>query len=143
MYAVLHVIIFMDLDNGLAWNLMIQTVIQKSYILYGMAAFLLLVPLAMTSFDIWKVRFGKNWKRLHQVVYFIAPIAALHYAMAVKGDLFHLSGDISAPVTYGAVIALLLILRLPFIRKFFASLRTRILFLFTRMNPQPKPDAEQ
>jgi methionine sulfoxide reductase heme-binding subunit len=143
MYAVLHVIIFMDLDNGLAWNLMIQTVIQKSYILYGMAAFLLLVPLAMTSFDIWKVRFGKNWKRLHQVVYFIAPIAALHYAMAVKGDIFHLSGDINAPVNYGIVIALLLILRLPFIRKFFASLRTRILFLFTRMNPQPKPDAEQ
>jgi len=63
--------------------------------------------------------------------------------MAVKGDLFHLSGDISAPVTYGVVIALSLILRLPFIRKFFASLRTRILFLLTRMIPQPKADTEQ
>jgi methionine sulfoxide reductase heme-binding subunit len=143
MYAVLHVIIFMDLDNGLAWNLLIQTVIQQSYILYGMAAFLLLVPLAMTSFDSWKVRLGKNWKRLHWVVYLIAPIAALHYAMAVKGDLFHLSGDINAPVNYGIVIALLLILRLPFIRRFFASLRTRILFLITRMIPQPKADSEQ
>ena len=143
MYAVLHVIIFVDLDNGIAWNLLIQTVIQKSYILYGMAAFLLLVPLAMTSFDIWKVRLAKNWRRLHQLVYFTAPIAALHYAMAVKGDVFHLSGDINAPVNYGIVIALLLILRLPFIRRFFASLRTRIVYLFTKTISRPQTDIEQ
>jgi len=143
MYAVLHVIIFIDLDNGLAWNYLVQTVIQKSYILYGMAAFLLLVPLAITSFDIWKVRLGKNWKRLHQLAYFTAPIAALHYAMDVKGDIFHLSGNINAPVNYGIVIALLLVLRLPFIRRFFASLRTRIVFLFTKMIPLPRPDSEQ
>ena len=142
MYAVLHVIIFMDLDNGIAWNLLTQTVIQKSYILYGIATFLLLIPLAMTSFDVWKVRLGKNWKRLHWVVYFTAPIAALHYAMAVKGDLFHLSGDINAPLTYGVVIALLLILRLPFIRKFFASFRTQIVFLFNKTIPHPQADTE-
>lgn len=143
MYAVLHVIIFIDLDNGLAWSYLSQTVIQKSYILYGMAAFLLLIPLAMTSFDVWKVRLGKNWKRLHQVVYLIVPIAALHYAMDVKGDVFHLSGNIGAPVTYGVVIALLLILRLPFIRKFFASLRTRIVFLFNKTIPHPQADTEE
>ncbi|HEY9152115.1 MAG TPA: protein-methionine-sulfoxide reductase heme-binding subunit MsrQ [Anaerolineales bacterium] len=142
MYAILHVIIFVDLDNGLAWSLLTQTVIQKSYILYGMAAFILLVPLAMTSFDIWKVRLGKNWKRLHQLVYFIAPIAALHYAMDVKGDVFHLSGNINAPVNYAIVIALLLILRLPFIRKFFASLRTRIVFLFNKTILHPQADTE-
>jgi sulfoxide reductase heme-binding subunit YedZ len=143
MYAVMHVIIFVDLDNGLAWSLLIQTVIQKSYILYGMTAFLLLIPLAMTSFDIWKVRLGKNWKRLHQVVYFIAPITALHYAMDVKGDVFHLSGNIGAPVLYGVVIAVLLILRLPFIRKFFVALRTRIVFLFTKTVQRPQTDTEQ
>ena len=142
MYAVLHVIIFVDLDNGLAWSLLTQTVIQKSYILYGMAAFLLLIPLAMTSFDIWKVRLGKNWKRLHQIVYFTAPIAVLHYAMDIKGDVFHLSGNIGAPVAYGAVIALLLILRLPFIRKFFVALRTRIVFLFSKMAQRPQTDRE-
>ena len=142
MYAVLHVIIFVDLDNGLAWSYLVQTVIQKSYILYGMAAFLLLVPLAMTSFDIWKVRLGKNWKRLHLLVYFTAPIAALHYAMDVKGDIFHLSGNINAPVNYGIVIALLLLLRLPFVRRFFASLRTRIVFLFTKMIQPPQPDSD-
>ncbi len=140
MYAVLHVIIFIDLNNGLAWSLLIDTVIQKSYILYGMTAFLMLVPMAMTSFDIWKSRLGKNWKRLHQLIYFAAPIAALHYAMAVKGDVFHLSGDISQPVAYGAVIGLLLFLRLPFIRRFFASVRTRIRIPFSKSNPQPKAE---
>ena len=140
MYAVLHVIIFIDLNYGLAWSLLIDTVIQKSYILYGMTAFLMLVPMAMTSFDIWKSRLGKNWKRLHQLIYFAAPIAALHYAMAVKGDVFHLSGDISQPVAYGAVIGLLLFLRLPFVRRFVVSIRNRIRIPFSKQNPQPKMD---
>ena len=142
MYAVLHVIIFIDLDNGLAWNSLIQTVVQKSYILYGMAAFLLLVPLAMTSFDVWKMRLGKNWKRLHLLVYFTAPIAALHYAMDVKGDLFHLSGNINAPVNYGIVIAVLLVLRLPSVRRFFASFRTRVVFLYTKAISHSQGDLE-
>ena len=140
MYAAIHVIIFVDLDYGLAWSLLIQTVLQKSYILYGMTAFLLLIPLALTSFDTWKKRLGKNWKRLHQLVYFIAPIAALHYAMAVKGDIFHLSGDISQPLEYGILIGILLFLRLPFIRRFIASLRDRVRLPINRPQPQPKPD---
>jgi sulfoxide reductase heme-binding subunit YedZ len=143
MYASLHVMIFVDLDNGLAWSLLTQTVIQKSYILYGMATFLMLIPLAMTSFDVWKVRLGKNWKRLHWVVYFAAPMAALHYAMDVKGDVFHLSGNIGAPINYGMVIALLLILRLPFIRRFFASFRTRTFYLFNKTFSRPPTNTEQ
>jgi methionine sulfoxide reductase heme-binding subunit len=140
MYASVHVIIFMDLDYGLAWSLLIQTVVQKSYILFGMTTFLLLLPLAITSFDIWKVRLGKNWKRLHRVVYFTAPIACLHYALAVKGDIFHLSGDINQPLMYAALILVLLLLRVPFIRKFFASLRNRIRIRrpFSKPNPEPK-----
>lgn len=136
MYVTIHVLIFINLDYGLAWSLIIQTVIQKSYILYGLAAFLLLIPLGITSFDIWKLRLGKKWKRLHQVVYIIAPIAALHYAMAVKGDVFHLSGNIGQPLAYGGVILLELLLRLPFVRRFFSSLRTRIPIPFSRPTPQ-------
>lgn len=136
MYVTIHVLIFINLDYGLAWSLIIQTVIQKSYILYGLAAFLLLIPLGITSFDIWKKRLGKKWKRLHQAVYIIAPIAALHYAMAVKGDVFHLSGNIGQPLAYGGVILLELLLRLPFVRRFFSSLRTRIQLPFSRPTPQ-------
>ncbi len=142
MYASLHVIIFVDLNNGLAWSLLIDTVIQKSYILYGMAAFLLLVPLAATSFDVWKVRMGKNWRILHLLVYYATPIAALHYAMAVKGDIFHLSGDISQPLMYAGLIFLLLFLRLSFIRGAFASLRTKILFRLSRKKARPEANVQ-
>ncbi len=142
MYASIHVMIFVDLNNGLAWSYLVDTVIQKSYILYGMAAFLLLVPLAATSFDVWMVRLGKNWRLLHTLVYFAAPIAALHYAMAVKGDIFHLSGDISQPLMYGGLIFMLLFLRLSFIRRGFASIRTRLLFLVSRKKAKPEVEAQ-
>jgi sulfoxide reductase heme-binding subunit YedZ len=140
MYATVHVLIFINLDYGLAWSLIIQTIIQKPYILFGATVFLLLIPLGITSFDIWKVRLGKNWKRLHQIIYLIAPIAVLHFALSKKGDIFHLQGDIVRPFIYGLVVLLLLILRLPFIRRFFSSFRTRVFALFIRPNPQPKMD---
>ena len=138
MYATIHVIIFADLDYGLAWSLLVQTIFQKPYIVVGLAAFLLLIPLAITSFDIWKVRLGKNWKRLHQLIYYIAPLAVLHYAWGKKGTFFALQGDILLPLMYGLVLLLLMIFRIPPVKKFIASLRTRMLDPFYRRRPQPK-----
>jgi sulfoxide reductase heme-binding subunit YedZ len=126
MYVTIHLLIFIDLDYGFAWSMILQTIIQKPYIIVGLTTFLLLLPLALTSFDVWKARLGKNWKRLHQLIYWIAPLAVLHYAWAKKGDLFKLSGDITRPLLYGLVVAILLILRLPAVRKFFGSIRDRI-----------------
>ena len=143
MYATIHVIIFVNLDYGLAWSLIIQTVLQRSYIVFGSIVFFLLIPLGITSFDIWKVRLGKNWKRLHQVVYFAAPIAVLHYTLSKKGDIFHLTGDIGRPLVYGLVVLLLLILRLPFIRRFLSSFRSRVAGSFIRRNSQPKLDTKK
>jgi sulfoxide reductase heme-binding subunit YedZ len=139
MVAVLHILIFLDLDNGIAWDFFVQTIVEKPYILFGMATFLLLIPLAMTSFDVWKARLGRNWKRLHQLVYITAPIAVLHYALSKKGDIFRLQGDIVRPLIYGLIVVLLLALRLPFIRRFFAGLRGRIVLLTVR--PKPNPEA--
>lgn len=127
MYATIHVIIFADLDYGLAWSLILETVFQKPYILVGAAAFLLLIPLAVTSFDVWKVRLRKNWKRLHQTVYFIAPLVVLHYAWGKKGTFFALQGDILLPLIYGLILLLLLSLRIPAVRRFLASARTRVM----------------
>src|SRR5512141_3059642 len=62
MLALLHVLVFLDLNIGIAWDFFIQTVVQKWYIIFGMLAFLMLVPLAMTSFDVWKRRLGRRWK---------------------------------------------------------------------------------
>ena len=92
----------------------------------------MLIPMAVTSFDIWKVRHKKNWKRLHQTVYLIAPLAVLHFALSKKGDIFRLQGEIIRPLIYGLVVLILLILRIPRVRKFFASLRAQYLQPFIR-----------
>lgn len=136
MVAFLHILIFLDLDNGIAWDFFVRTVVEKWYILFGMLAFAMLVPLAVTSFDIWKSRLGRKWKRLHQLVYVIVPVVVLHYALSVKGDIFHLRGAIAKPLAYASVVALLLALRLPFVRRFLVGLRGRITPLFAR-RPQP------
>jgi len=137
LYAVIHAVIFVDLDYGLAWSLITQTVLEKPYILVGMISFLLLLPLAVTSFDIWKARLGKAWKRLHQLVYFIVPLAVLHFAWSKKGDIFRLQGDIVRPLVYGLIVLFLLALRLPFVRRGLASFRTRVRTLV----PGPKVPA--
>jgi sulfoxide reductase heme-binding subunit YedZ len=141
MYATIHVLIFVNLDYGLAWSLILQTVFEKPYIIVGVTGFLLLVPLAFTSFDIWKKRLGKTWKRLHQVVYLIAPLLILHYAWSKKGDFFALQGEIVRPLIYGLIVALFLIMRIPPIRKFLASLQSRILLLFKKRTFQPEADS--
>ena len=139
MYASIHVLIFLYLDYGLSWSLIIQSIVEKPYIIFGTITFLLLTPLAITSFDIWKKRLRKNWKRLHQTVYFIAPLAVLHFAMSKKGDIFTLQGDVVRPLIYGLVVLILLVLRIPRIRKFFASIRTQHLLPFFRRLQTRKP----
>jgi methionine sulfoxide reductase heme-binding subunit len=138
MYASIHVLIFLDLDYGLAWSLIIQTIFEKPYIIVGMTAFLLLIPLAFTSFDIWKMRLKKNWKRLHQMIYLIAPLVVLHFAWSKKGDFFSLRGEIIRPLIYGLVVVILLIFRIPQVRRAIASLRDRILLLLSRRRIQPE-----
>ena len=138
LYATIHVIIFVDLDYGLAWSLIVQTILEKPYIVVGVISFLMLVPLAFTSFDIWKKRLGKNWKRLHQTIYLIAPLVVLHYAWGKKGDFFRLQGEIIRPLIYAVIVILLLLMRLPQVRKALASFRDRILVRFRRREPQPK-----
>ena len=138
MYATIHIIIFIDLDYGLAWSLIIQTIFEKPYIVVGMLSFLMLIPLAFTSFDVWKKRLGKNWKRLHKIIYLIAPLAVLHYAWGKKGDFFRLQGEIILPLIYAVIVILFLIMRIPQVRKALASLRDRIRITFRRRGPQPK-----
>jgi len=141
MYATIHVMIFVNLDYGLAWSLIIQTIFEKPYIVVGATGFLMLIPLAITSFDIWKKRLGKTWKRLHQTIYLIAPLLILHYAWGKKGDFFQLRGEIIRPLIYGLIVIIFLIFRIPPVRKALASLRDRVLFLFRKRNLQPETDS--
>jgi sulfoxide reductase heme-binding subunit YedZ len=141
MYATIHVLIFISLDYGIAWSTIVQTVFEKPYILVGATGFLLLVPLAFTSFDIWKKRLGKTWKRLHQLIYLIAPLIVLHYAWSKKGDFFALQGEIVRPLIYGLIVVLFLIMRIPSVRKALASLPSRIRLLIKKRHLQPETDS--
>lgn len=124
MYAFIHLFIFVGLDYGFQFNLLWLDVGDKPYIFVGLAAFLLLSLLALTSFRWWMRRMGKNWKRLHQLVYLINLLVVLHFAWAVKGDVFRLQGEILRPLLAFGVVAVLLILRIPPVRRALARRRT-------------------
>lgn len=117
LYAAIHFLIFVGADYGFDLRIIFQTIAEKQFVLIGLGAFLLLTLLALTSFHWWMIRLGKQWKRLHRIVYGINVLVVLHFGLAVKGDIFRLQGEIGRPILAGIVIILLLIARLPVIRK--------------------------
>ena len=119
LYVSLHFLIFVWLDYGLDLALLYEAIFEKRYALVGFAAFLLLIPLAITSTKGWMKRLGKNWKRLHRVVYLIAVLAVVHYVWLVKSD-------IREPLLYGVGVAALLGLRLPPVRRLISRFRSRL-----------------
>lgn len=117
-YVCLHLLIFSVLDYGLDWGLIQQTIAEKRYVLVGFAAFLLLLPLALTSTKGWMRRLGKRWKQLHRLVYLAAFLAVVHFVWLVKSD-------IREPLLYGAALAVLLLLRLAPLRRAIVRVRSR------------------
>jgi sulfoxide reductase heme-binding subunit YedZ len=108
-YASLHLLIYLGLDQGFAWSFIIEDVVERPFITVGAAAFLLLVPLALTSTKGWIRRLGKRWQRIHRLVYPAAALGVLHYFWKVKADTFW-------PLVAGAVLAVLLLARVPWRR---------------------------
>jgi methionine sulfoxide reductase heme-binding subunit len=125
LFALGHLLIFLWIDFGFNWEFLRPELVEKRYIWVGMSAFLILLPLALTSFNWWKRRLGKNWKRLHKLVYLAAPLAVVHFAWVRKGDILRLQGDIVQPLVYGLVVGLLLIFRIPAVRRSLARGRRR------------------
>jgi methionine sulfoxide reductase heme-binding subunit len=115
LYVSLHFLTFAVLDYGLDPGLLRQAIFEKRYALAGLAAGLLLVPLAITATRGWMRRLGKNWKRLHRLVYLAAALAVVHYVWLVKSDT-------RVPWLYGAVLALLLLVRLRPVKRGIAAL---------------------
>jgi sulfoxide reductase heme-binding subunit YedZ len=105
-YAAVHVMIFVGVDYQFDPELLRGAVLEKRYALAGLAAFLLLLPLAVTSTGWWRRRLGLNWSRLHRAVYLAALMAVVHYLWLVKAD-------VSQPLQYGVAVLLLMLLRLP------------------------------
>lgn len=106
LYAVLHVATYLWLDRQFDLGTIADDVLKRPYITVGFAAFVLMVPLAITSTQGWIRRLGRRWKTLHRAVYAIGVLGVLHYLWLVKADLLE-------PAIYGVVLAVLLGMRLP------------------------------
>jgi sulfoxide reductase heme-binding subunit YedZ len=124
-YFTLHFFLFSVLDYGSDWREISRLVIEKPFLIVGVLAGLILFILAITSSKQWMKRLGKSWKLLHNAVYLAAGLVILHYALAVKGSLSNLSGDMLRPLEMGLFLAILLILRIPPVRCWVASLCSR------------------
>lgn len=104
-YAGLHFLVYL-FDQEFVPAYIVEDVVEHPYVTAGFTAFLLLVPLALTSTQASIRRLGRRWQKLHRLVYAAAALAVLHFLWLVKKDL-------TEPLIYAAVLALLLVLRLP------------------------------
>ena len=101
-YACVHVSMWVGVDWFFDWRSMGDEIIKHKYIFVGMATFLTLIPLAITSTNGWVRRLGgKRWAKLHRLVYVAAVGGTVHYLWAVKKDTLF-------PLAYFATFALLL-----------------------------------
>ncbi len=103
-YVVLHLTTYVILDRDLDAALIVEDVVERPFITIGFTAFLLLLPLAITSTRGWMRRLGKRWQALHRLVYAAAILGVWHYYWQVKLDTLE-------PTVYAVILAALLGLR--------------------------------
>jgi sulfoxide reductase heme-binding subunit YedZ len=113
LYAAFHFALFIGVDYGFNLEFLWADIRSKAYVWVGFSAGLILLALAVTSFDWWKKQLKKNWKRLHRLVYLASLLVILHYAWAKKGNIFQLQGDILQPLLFGLLVIVLLVVRIP------------------------------
>jgi sulfoxide reductase heme-binding subunit YedZ len=118
MYASFHLTMFVGVDYAFDLRLLYGAIFERPYALVGFAAFLILLPIAITSTKGWMKRLGRRWAQLHRGVYIAAMLVIVHFVWLVKLD-------VREPLTYGAIVAALLMLRLPPIRQIISRLRNR------------------
>ena len=108
-YATLHLLTYVVIDYRLDWSQIIDDVVKKKFIFIGFAAWLLLIPLVLTSSQKMIVTLKHNWKKLHKLIYIIAIFGSLHFIWLSKTIYFK-------PLIYLIIIIFLLILRINFKR---------------------------
>jgi sulfoxide reductase heme-binding subunit YedZ len=104
-YGTLHLMTYVWLDKFFDWHAMLLDIGKRRFITAGLTAFVLMVPLALTSTK-WSIRKlgGKRWQMLHRLIYFSAAAGVIHYIWLVKADL-------RKPLEYAYVLSALLAYR--------------------------------
>jgi methionine sulfoxide reductase heme-binding subunit len=105
-YGTLHFLTYIWLDKFFDLHEMFKDIAKRPFITIGFSAYLLLIPLALTS-TAWSIRRlgGKNWQRLHRLIYLTGILGVIHYAWLVKAD--H-----RKPTEYGIILSILLLYRI-------------------------------
>ena len=104
-YVCLHLSVYLIFDQFFDWRAIVADIAKRPYITVGFTGWLLLIPLAVTSTSGMMKRLGRNWQRLHRLVYLIGVLGVLHYLWLVKADL-------TEPLLYAGLLGALLGYRL-------------------------------
>jgi methionine sulfoxide reductase heme-binding subunit len=96
-----HLLVYFVLDQGLEVGYLVEDIVERPFITIGFVAWLLLLPLAITSTRGWIRRLGRRWRILHRLVYLSAVLGAIHFAWGVKADL-------REPLIFGVILTVLL-----------------------------------
>lgn len=103
-YVCVHLLTYLWLDHFFDWEEIVIDIVKRPYITFGMLAFTLLLPLALTSTKKMMKRLGRRWKSLHKLIYVISILGVLHFLLLVKADL-------REPIIYAFVLLTLLMVR--------------------------------
>jgi sulfoxide reductase heme-binding subunit YedZ len=116
LYASIHFLIFIGLDYQFDLVLLQEAIFEKRYALVGFSAGVILLALAVTSTRGWMKRMGKTWAKLHKFVYLAGILVIVHYVWLVKTD-------IRQPILFGTILLLLLLARIPYVRRQLSRVR--------------------
>jgi sulfoxide reductase heme-binding subunit YedZ len=104
-YVCLHLFTYVVLDQFFDAASIVADIAKRRYITVGLAGFLILLPLALTSTTRWIGRLGRRWQYLHRLVYLAAVCGVIHLLWIVKGN------DLREPALYGSILAVLMAIR--------------------------------
>jgi sulfoxide reductase heme-binding subunit YedZ len=101
LYVLLHFLVWLIIDQELYWSGILTDIAKRPFITLGFAAFVFLIPLAITSTNGMMRRLGKRWKTLHRLIYVCAILGVWHFYWLVKAD-------VREPLLYAGILAVLL-----------------------------------
>lgn len=119
-YVCLHLLTFVWLDYGFVWAFIVDGILEQRFVLVGFLAFLLLIPLAATSTKWAQRKLGKRWKALHKLTYAVIILVLIHFFWLVKNVY-------TEPTIYAVIVGLLLLTRVPPVRKAIVQQRRKVL----------------